>query len=77
MPIKLPPARNAPEVPDLATPLSSNSQSIKCAGGEFRIDHVVLEGGKRAGVHVLVVDTGKVRAALIPTRGLSLWRAKH
>ena len=75
MPIKLPPARIAPEVPDLAKPLPSNSLTIKCAGGEFRVDRVILEGGQRAGVEVVVVDTGTVRAALIPTRGLSLWRA--
>ncbi len=75
MPIKLPPARNASQVPDLARPLPASALSIKCAGGEFRVDRVVLEGGRRAGVDVVLVDTGSVRAALIPTRGLSLWRA--
>lgn len=75
MPIKLPPTRNASEVSELARPLPASSLAIKCAGGEFRIDRVVLEGGKRAGVEVLVVDTGTVRAAIIPTRGMSLWRA--
>lgn len=75
MPIKLPPARNATEVPDLSRPLPASSSPVKCAGGEFRIDRIMLEGGRRAGVEVLIVDTGTVRAALIPTRGLSLWRA--
>ncbi len=75
MPIKLPPARNATEVPDLSRALPGNSLAVRCAGGEFRIDRVVLEGGRRAGVELIVVDTGRVRAALIPTRGLSLWRA--
>lgn len=75
MPIKLPPARNASEVPDLSRPLPTSSLTVKCAGGEFRIDRVSLEGGRRAGVEVIVVDTGSVRAAIIPTRGMSLWRA--
>ncbi len=75
MPIKLPPTRNATEVPDLSRPLPASCLTVKCAGGEFRIDRVVLEGGRRSGVEVVIIDTGSVRAALIPTRGLSLWRA--
>ncbi|MCC6507863.1 MAG: aldose 1-epimerase family protein [Pirellulaceae bacterium] len=75
MPIKLPPARVVREVPNLSQPLPSSVLAIKCAGGEFRVDRVVLEGGRRTGVEIVVVDTGLVRAALLPTRGLSLWRA--
>lgn len=75
MPLKLPSPRTLGEVPNLAQPLSNAALALKCAGGEFRVDRVVLEGGRRAGVEVLLVDTGTVRAALLPTRGLSLWRA--
>ena len=75
MRIKLPPARSIADVPNLSQPLAASSQLFKAAGGEFRIDRVVLEGGRRAGVEIVLVDTGRVRAAVLPTRGMSLWRA--
>ena len=75
MRIKLPPARSVAELPNLSQPQGIGSQVFKAAGGEFRVDRVVLEGGRRAGVELVLVDTGRVRAAIIPTRGMSLWRA--
>lgn len=75
MAIKLPPARSVSELPNLSQPLAASAQVLKAAGGVFRIERLVLEGGRRGGVELLVVDTGRVRAALLPTRGLSLWRA--
>ncbi len=75
MPISLPTARRTSTVPNLAQPLSSQAQVLKAAGGEFRVERLILEGGRRDGVEVLLVDTGRVRAALLITRGLSLWRA--
>ena len=47
----------------------------KTAAGIFKIWRFVLSGGRRDGVEMLVVDSGSVRAAILPTRGLSLWRA--
>ncbi|MGN6136173.1 MAG: DUF4432 family protein [Aureliella sp.] len=75
MRIKLPPARSIADVPNLSQPLAASAQVVKVAGGEFRIDRVVLEGGRRSGVEMILVDTGRVRAAVLPTRGMSLWRA--
>lgn len=75
MPIKLAPAGEVTEVPDLSHPLAASAQVLEAAGGEFRVQRVLLRGGKREGVEVMLVDTGRVRAALLPTRGLSLWRA--
>lgn len=76
MPINLPLARHVSEPPKLSQPLGPNAVVAKAAGGDFRIDRLVLEGGRRDGVEILVVDTGKVQAAILPTRGLSLWRAR-
>ena len=73
--IKLPPARAVADVPSLSQPLAAGSQLFKVAGGEFRVERLALEGGRRAGVEVVLVDTGRVRAAVLPTRGMSLWRA--
>lgn len=75
MAIKLAPAGEVVEVPDLSHPLGASAQSLEAAGGQFRVQRVMLRGGKREGVEVLLVETGRVRAALLPTRGLSLWRA--
>lgn len=75
MSIKLAPAGEVTEVPDLTHPLGASAQVLEAAGGEFRVQRVLLRGGKREGVEVMLVDTGRIRAALLPTRGLSLWRA--
>lgn len=56
--------------------MGPSSLALKAAGGDFRIDRMVLEGGRRSGVEILVIDTGKIQAAILPTRGLSLWRAR-
>lgn len=75
MAIKLPPVRSVAELPDLSKPLTASAQLLKAAGGQFRFERLVMEGGRRAGVEILMIDTGRVRAALLPTRGLNLWRA--
>lgn len=68
-------ARATAEVPKLSQPLGSSAQVLKAASGEFRVELLRLEGGQREGVELLMVDTGRVRAAILPTRGLSLWQA--
>lgn len=76
MPIKLPPARPVVALPNLAQPLPATAQVVQAAGGTFRIDRIVLvDSGRRSGVEILLIDTGRVRAAILPTRGMSLWRA--
>ncbi len=75
MSLKLIPVQNVTSLPDLSRPLGAKATRLKAAGGEFAIERLTLEGGRRSGVEMLVIDTGRVRAALLPTRGLSLWRA--
>ncbi len=43
--------------------------------GEFRFRLLRLSGGRREGVEVLEVETETFRAAILPTRGMSLWKA--
>lgn len=63
-----------PIPPSLATPLL-NPTRIACRGGAFYLQRLRLTAGARAGVELLLVDSGSVRAAICPTRGLGLWRA--
>lgn len=59
---------------DLTAPLN-HSTRIDCAGGSFEIARLQLTDGASQGVELWVVDTGRVRAAICPTRGMSLWKA--
>jgi Domain of unknown function (DUF4432) len=43
--------------------------------GEFRFRLMKLSGGRREGVEVLEIETKTFRAAILPTRGMSLWKA--
>ncbi len=61
--------------PALDKPLTQQGVQAKTAAGTFKIHRFELNGGRRHGVEMLVVDSGAVRAAILPTRGMSLWRA--
>ncbi len=61
--------------PDLSQPLPKTATRVQSAGGQFAFQNYRFTTGKRADVELLVVDSGKVRAAICPTRGMSLWRA--
>lgn len=74
MSIKLPEAIEVSTCPDLSQPLASPT-TIQSAGGEFQIQRLRLMDGASCGVELLLVDSGKVRAAICPTRGLGLWKA--
>ncbi len=60
---------------DLAQPLGDSATRVRSASGTFAVQRYRFDSGKREGVELVVVDSGKVRAAICPTRGLSLWRA--
>ncbi len=60
---------------DLAQPLGDLATRAKSAGGTFAVQRYRFTSGKREGVELIVVDSGKVRAAICPTRGISLWKA--
>lgn len=49
-------------------------ESIAAANGHFRLHWEKLSGGLREGVHVLTVDTGAVRVAILPERGMGIWK---
>ncbi len=60
--------------PDLTGPLP-DPRVAQTAGGRFQIQRYHLTNGPQSGVELLVVDSGAVRAAICPTRGMSLWKA--
>ena len=74
MNIKLPEAIEVSTRPDLSQSLESPI-TVQSAGGDFHIQRLRLIDGASCGVELLLVDTGKVRAAICPTRGLGLWKA--
>lgn len=43
--------------------------------GEFRFRLVQLRGGRSEGVKVLEVESANFRVAILPTRGMSIWKA--
>lgn len=62
-------------LPALDKPLTQPGTLARTAAGTFKIHRFLLSGGRRDGVELLVVDSGAVRAVILPTRGMSLWRA--
>ncbi|MEZ6135969.1 MAG: aldose 1-epimerase family protein [Pirellulaceae bacterium] len=63
------------EPPRLADRLE-HATEFSCSAGTFQLQRFRLTDGPRAGVELLVVDSGRVRAAICPTRGMSLWKAR-
>ena len=49
-------------------------QSFHCGGREVTIDWRTLRGGLSDGVRMLIVHTGAITAAILPTRGMGLWK---
>ncbi len=43
--------------------------------GEFRFRLVKLSGGRSEGVEILEVESANFRVAILPTRGMSIWKA--
>jgi hypothetical protein len=43
---------------------------------KWSIQKSVLHGGRQEGVDVLVVDNGRLKVWIIPTRGMNLWEAR-
>ncbi|MEO8268591.1 MAG: aldose 1-epimerase family protein [Aureliella sp.] len=72
--IELPEPQRTSIPPNLAKPLNAPSR-VEAAGGQFHIARLQLTDGTREHVELLLVDTGRVRAAICPTRGMSLWKA--
>lgn len=60
--------------PDLSRPLT-DSLSVESAAGSFRIKQLRLNEGPSQGVELLLIESDRVRAAICPTRGMSLWKA--
>lgn len=54
---------------------SSNvAGSYKTATGTVTVKHGHLVGGKSTGVEILLVDTGAVKALVLPGRGMGIWK---
>jgi Domain of unknown function (DUF4432) len=65
---------------DLVTDTQLDSFAIDAAGLGLAGDHAwsvarrTLRGGRREGVDLIVVDNGALSMAIVPTRGMGLWR---
>ncbi|MDP7268509.1 MAG: aldose 1-epimerase family protein [Pirellulales bacterium] len=60
--------------------LSLDSFSVKGidisnAAKHCQIDYQLLRGGLREGLHLLTIDAGAIRVAILPERGMGLWKA--
>ncbi len=53
----------------------SDPTPVTSPAGAYGLQRFMLTDGLRRGVELLIVDTGTVRAAICPTRGMSLWKA--
>ncbi len=51
----------------------AGKSSFSSAG--FQVDWRTLVSGRSSGVQLLTVDTGRLKATVIPTRGMGLWKA--
>ncbi|REJ70474.1 MAG: DUF4432 family protein [Planctomycetota bacterium] len=60
-----------------AGPLDIVPADIEGSTADFRVSLRTLRGGLRDGVDVLLVESGEVRVALLPTRGMGVWKAWH
>jgi galactose mutarotase-like enzyme len=47
---------------------------IPTDNGPFLLEWKTLQTGRSQGVQTLTIDTGRVRAIIVPTRGMGLWR---
>jgi hypothetical protein len=52
-------------------------EQVGGAGREYKVNKRRLEGGLRDSVDLIELDNGHVRVAIIPTRGMGLWKAWH
>ncbi|MFN3193513.1 MAG: aldose 1-epimerase family protein [Aureliella sp.] len=75
MKVELPSVRPANTPPRISNPLSDEALSVSTVAGEFRCERYRMEEGIQAGSELLLVETDRVRVAICPTRGMSLWRA--
>lgn len=75
MQIPIPAPILTPNNPDLSTP-AEQAVEIPCAAGKFRIARYQLTDGPSQGVELLVIESGRARAAICPTRGMGLWKAE-
>ncbi len=51
------------------------TKTVDVQGGIFQFSFSRLVGGRSDGVDVVEIDTGRLRSIVLPTRGMSLWKA--
>ena len=56
------------------TPAMALPNEVHAGTGRFRLGWTRLAGGRSEGVDVLTVDSGAVSAAILPTRGMGIWK---
>ncbi len=59
-----------------ASPIASGqATTVDVQGGQFKFVFYRLVGGISDGIDILEIDTGTLRTVVLPTRGMSLWKA--
>jgi len=58
------------------TPRDPIPDEIVTAKGAFRISCESLPHGKSSGMEMLTVDTGAIKVALLPDRGMGIWKCE-
>jgi hypothetical protein len=50
-------------------------EAFDAGGADYAVSKKTLRGGRQDGVDVITVDNGAMKFTVLPTRGMSLWRA--
>lgn len=74
MQVNLPDLIRVSNPPSLSDALE-NGATESTAAGNFRVQRIELTDGPSRGVELLCIESDRVRAAICPTRGMSLWKA--
>lgn len=67
---------NAYTLTDTSKGIYKESFSIEIPGTSVSVRKKLLQGGRQTGVELIEVDNGKMTITVIPTRGMSLYKAK-
>jgi len=57
--------------------LSPNNTDIETSGDQWSVNAYTLHGGLQEGVDVVEINNGKLSFAVLPTRGMSIWKGQY
>lgn len=69
-------ARKTWNLTDVASQTFTPELLVQTADYDFRVEKRTLRGGRSEGVEVVHIDNGYLAFDVLPTRGMSLWKAR-